>query len=126
MFKGNGDGMKPYLSEKTKPNGPGEQAQSVLILRGPDGAIPLTKEEGKGNLIGRISWIQIRGPLQVAEAPFLSVVAPMALRCPQRWYQLLSHTFPLLAQGVRTPERGQIQECWIRLDGFWGWWSIAQ
>ena len=70
--------MEPCLSEKTKPVGPGEQAQNVSVLRDLDGAIPLAEEKGEMNLIGRVGWIRIRGPLEVAEASFLSVVAPMA------------------------------------------------
>ena len=34
--------------------------------------------------------------------------------CPQRWCHLLSHTFPLFALGVRSPERSQIPKGVLR------------
>ncbi|MFC1791573.1 hypothetical protein ACFL0I_03810, partial [Gemmatimonadota bacterium] len=48
-------------------------------------------------------------------------VPPTRVTCPHLRYQLLSHTFPLFALGVRSQKSRQIQERWIRPDGSRSW-----
>ncbi len=84
MLKWNGDSVEPCFGKKTEPVRSRKQPQGVLVLCDFDSAIPRAQEKCEVYLIGRVGRIWVRGPLQVTEAPDLSVVTPMARRRPKR------------------------------------------